>query len=622
MIAGAAEPSFWGMRAQALVLAVCLAATVIPPAAAIDAPVLKWQRGGCPPTWCKTGWYSSPAVADLDGNGTPEVVGANYDVFALDGAAGAVVWLVPAGYDRSNPGATSVGRTWPGVVIADIDGDGRLDVITAHSGGWLSVYERDGYFKAGWPAQPATSELRGLSAFDLDGDGKIELICTMAQGSQTNAWVYGYNGAVRAGWPQLTGSVGYAWGAYNANAAVGDLDGDPAGEIVVPSDVHYVAAYEADGSQIAANPLYGMNRKWSQVGVWESYTVEKRGFGACDGVRAESYRTNFASGPAVIADVDGNGIQELVVNGSTYDCWDYTDKYAGPHIFRADRGRWAAGGWDWTATPVDTGSPLSVGNFAVIEDAMVDPVVADIDGDGAKEILYSSYDGRVHAFWLDKTEHGSWPYSVYSAPEGIYRYASPPVIADLDADGHAEVIFASWPQKTGTTVGHLFVLDYQGNLLHKIPLPLAADGTSWNGALASPTLANIDADPDLEVVLNTVSSGIVAYDLPGTANARVLWSTGRGNGQRAASCIAPAPAAVDASVRANPSGVSDVVLSWQPQPGTAEYAIWRSSSRDMAGAVKIGRASATSHIDFGARAAGTSNFYQIRAVNVCGVSGP
>ena len=45
-------------------------------------------------------------------------------------------------------------------------------------------------------------------------------------------------------------------------------------------------------------------------------------------------------------------------------------------------------------------------------------------------------------------------------------------------------------------------------------------------------LANIDADPDLEVVINTIYSGVVAYDLPGTSQAVVLWGTGRGNQQR------------------------------------------------------------------------------------------
>ena len=44
------------------------------PLQAIQAPVLKWAHGGCYSSWCETGWYSSPAVADLDGNGSMEVI--------------------------------------------------------------------------------------------------------------------------------------------------------------------------------------------------------------------------------------------------------------------------------------------------------------------------------------------------------------------------------------------------------------------------------------------------------------------------------------------------------------------------------------------------------------------
>ena len=51
-------------------------------------------------------------------------------------------------------------------------------------------------------------------------------------------------------------------------------------------------------------------------------------------------------------------------------------------------------------------------DYNVIESACPTPVVADLDGDGRKEILYPSYDGKLHAYWLDKTEHGSWPYDV------------------------------------------------------------------------------------------------------------------------------------------------------------------------------------------------------------------
>src|SRR5436309_6238925 len=136
-----------------------------------------------------------------------------------------------------------------------------------------------------------------------------------------------------------------------------------------------------------------------------------------------------------------------------------------------------------------------------------------------------------HAYWLDKTQHGSWPYTVPTsgAPGDDFRFASEPVVVDLDNDGHAEVIFTSWPKKATGGVGQLHVLDYLGRELYRVDLPTPAIGAGWNGSLGAPTIANIDSDPDLELVMGTNASGVVAYKLPNTANARVLWGTGRGN---------------------------------------------------------------------------------------------
>jgi len=62
----------------------------------ISAPVLMWQYGGClaGPS-CQTGWYSSPAVADLDGDGQPDVIWGANDVVALNGATGSLKWRAP-----------------------------------------------------------------------------------------------------------------------------------------------------------------------------------------------------------------------------------------------------------------------------------------------------------------------------------------------------------------------------------------------------------------------------------------------------------------------------------------------------------------------------------------------
>jgi len=364
----------------------------------------------------------------------------------------------------------------------------------------------------------------------LEGDGALEIVVSAAIESETNTWVYDSAGTLRSGWPQLSNDSGYAAGIYNANVAVGDLDGDGLGEIVAPSDVHYICAYERNGTQIPANAMYG-GRGWGKVGVWESLEVELRGWGECSGARSERYRTNFAHGAAVIADLDGNGTAEVVVTGNVYDCevGHPPGLYNGVYVFQADRSRFQAGGLDWRTLPVDTGAPLSE-DYEVIENNQPNPAVADLDGDGRMEIVYASYDGRVHAFWLDKTEHGEWPYTVYDSAEGVYRFASEPAVADLDNDGHAEVLVASWPEKTPGLTGRLHVLDYLGRPLYVVDLPAVAD--EWNGGLAAPTLANIDGDTDLEVVVNTAHTGLVAYDLPGTAHARVLWGTGRGNVER------------------------------------------------------------------------------------------
>ena len=107
--------------------------------------------------------------------------------------------------------------------------------------------------------------------------------------------------------------------------------------------------------------------------------------------------------------------------------------------------------------------------------------------------------------------------------------------------------------------------------MQQVGLPAPFGGGDWNGALAGPTLADLDGDADLEVVLNTAHSGFVAYDLPGTA-------------------------------------------------GAASYRAYRSTSAQMSGATRIGETAALSLTDPGAQQDGVrAVYYQVRGVNGCGV---
>lgn len=494
---------------------------------AIQVPVLKWNEGGCYNSWCETGWYASPAVADLDGDGNMEVLAGAYTLFILNGEDGSVHRSI------DTPGS----RVWPGVVVADLDGDDDIEIVIAQGGGYVSVYDHQGNPVSGWPRQPAGNEFRSLAVADLDGNGDMEIAVGQAKLDKMNTWVLEHTGNVRTGWPQITDTEGSAAGLYNDNIGLGDLDGDGKLEVVSPSDTITIAAYDADGNALPTNEIYHDHSGhdmdfWAEVPAYVDLAYETRGWGPC--YTEPTARANFANGPANIVDVNGDGINEVVVIGDVHDCntSPYTDLYNTPYILNLDRTRFNADGFDWTTPPTNTGAPI-IQNYNVIESVQPNPVTVDLDGDGNLEILYPSYDGRVHAFWLDKSEHHNWPYHVYTG--GAYRFATEPTIADLDNDGYAEVIFASWVQKGSNQTGKLHILDYQGNAIHEVSLPPAYGSPDWNGALAAPTLANIDSDPDLEVVLNTAHSGFVAYDLPGTANARVLWDTGRGNYQRTGS---------------------------------------------------------------------------------------
>lgn len=505
-----------------LTLVALLLTTLCAPAfPQIGAPQLQWAYGGCSATDCQSGWYSGPAVADIDGDGSIDVVWGSYDVVALNSIDGSVKW-------RGSNGE----RVWPAIAVADFDTSvAGLESVVGRGGNQLTMYSAAGAVR--WSVTPfANGEVRSLAAADVDGNGDLEIIVGRASsGGTLQVSVYEHNGVVRAGWPaRHDGEPGFGAGMYNENLAVGDLDSDSQSEIYAPTDTHYITALHPNGSQLQASTIYGLSggqpKVWAQVGVHVDQAADLQGFANC-GVQ---HRPNFAYAAPAIGDMDGNGSLELVVPGDVYDCSigdPEGDLYYIPWILRRDRTRWAASGFDWTAIPPQgaSGAATIQGMFGTIEDAVVNAVLADLDGDGRREILFASYDGKVHAWWLDKTEKHNWPYVV---PGSGFRFAAEPVVVDLDDNGEAEVIFTTWPQKGGNAVGRLIVLDMRGNLLHSVDLP-APRGGNWNGGLAAPTIAQVDSDPEFEVVIGTSRSGVVVYQIPGSSNARVLWGTARGS---------------------------------------------------------------------------------------------
>ena len=486
----------------------------------------KWQR--CPTWYCETGWYASPAVVDVDKDGQVEALWGGYTLMAVNGSSGTIKWNRPQG---------SSSRLWPGIVVADLDRNGTLEVVTANGNGVHRRVQRQRTSRLRLACRPTGSaqEIRSLAVADIDANSDLEIaVCSTRSDNQW--FVYEHTGALRSGWPKMTDSDtnGYAAGCFNENVGVADIDNDGRGEIIGPNDTHYAAAFNDDGSPLRANAIYGQvggqNKPWARVGLHVDHAVDLRGYANC-GVE---HRPNMANSAPTIADVNGDGTLEIIIVGNVYNCGTnpYTDLYEMPFIFNADRTRWKDALNDWTVIPLPDGARRAPERRL------------------QRDRKQRAQSRRRRSGWRWPQRNSvsilRWPRARLLAgqdrarqlavrghqpAEGFFRFATEPIVVDLDNDGKAEVIFASWTQNGSNQPGKLYIVSWNGQLLQSIDLP-REPSDDRGGSLAAPTIANIDADLDLELVVGTINKGLVAYDIADSAGARILWGTGRGNYQR------------------------------------------------------------------------------------------
>lgn len=140
------------------------------------------------------GALGSGAFGDLTGDGKPEYVAptggirvlidvaapgnqkfGDHQITAWDPRSGAVLPAFPRVMDDmqflSSPG------------LADVDGDGKADVLQGSGGYLLRAYKSDGTMPAGWPKFTHGWLIPSPTAGDIDGDGKIEIVAATREGN-------------------------------------------------------------------------------------------------------------------------------------------------------------------------------------------------------------------------------------------------------------------------------------------------------------------------------------------------------------------------------------------------------------------------------------------------------
>lgn len=285
---------------------------------------------------------TQPAIADLDGDGQPEVIQGRV---ALSGVDGSLVWEGEAGVGTN-------GFMGPVSVVADVDLDGKLNVLAGNT-----LYDETGaaLWSFGYPtdAGPICQE----SGFPCDGF-----------------------------------------------TAAGNLDADDQGEVVITrAGVVYVLNHDGTAVMVGGQPV--------------AITIPGN---SCQ----KGGETVDEGGPPTIADFDGDGQAEVGVAGAEFYIVADLECLADPLP-----GQCSDPGIRWKVANADCSSRVTGSS------------VFDFDGNGKAEVVYNDedffriLDGTTGAVKLDGEGN---PIEI---PNQSHTRLEMPIVADVDNDGNAEIVF-------------------------------------------------------------------------------------------------------------------------------------------------------------------------------------
>jgi len=279
-------------------------------------------------------------IADLDGDGTLEIIGGSrlgevsvwdQDGELLDG------WpvVLPVGVDLPNV---------PGSAVADLDGDGTLEVILTPASGFVHVLRHDGTGFPGFPVNLEAPIGRNPALADVDGDGQLEIIIATRGGRGTprkRLFVLRTDGTFQPGFPVIVGDQVFS------SVAIADLDRD--GELWI------VASVSSPSETIM---------------VWNARTGQPRpGFPVFNA----GIDQVFAS--PTVGDITGDGFPEILL----------TRSFVGfaPAMLLA---------WDRFGVPVE---PFPLRVFQGFQVFIAASALTDLNDDGLIDILPA--EGSLHA---------------------------------------------------------------------------------------------------------------------------------------------------------------------------------------------------------------------------------
>jgi len=231
--------------------------------------------------WSKSfgsGYVSTPATGDMDGDGILDIViasSANGKIRVIKGDGNELMAFQTDGLGTSSP------------ALGDVDNDGDPEIVAVSINGKLYAWNRDGTLLDGFPVQAGGTFISSPALADLDEDGMLDIVLTSEAGY---VHVYRWNGELLPGFPLVE------QGAITSSPALADLDGDGKLEIISGTYIH------------TFNEITGETTNTGKVYAWDINGTLLDGFPEDTG--------GFVRSSPAVADLDGNGKNEIVIGSN------------------------------------------------------------------------------------------------------------------------------------------------------------------------------------------------------------------------------------------------------------------------------------------------------------------
>lgn len=185
-----------------------------------------------------------PSVADLDGDGHDDLL-----VTLVVAGGGRLQAVRTTGQQLWSEPISAVDRTST-PLVADLNGDGSLDVVVAGGDGTVHAFDREGAVLPGWPTLLPSSIAAPPSIGDISGDGLPEIVFS----GDNRLFALHNTGVPVTNFPIVIDRVRPV-GVLLSSPVLGDVDGDGIADIVVGLPDGTVTAYRGDAQAIETFPF-------------------------------------------------------------------------------------------------------------------------------------------------------------------------------------------------------------------------------------------------------------------------------------------------------------------------------------------------------------------------------